>query len=829
MRRDMSSISISRSLSPVVFYFPKTLLLIETAMLLMGISSAAWALNAKPLDYSWVPDNYVDAVARSGNTIYIGGNFTHVGPQTGAAVALDTTTQLPVGAYPVVTSGSIYAGAPDGSGGWYIGGSFSKVGGLTRNNIAHVKSDGTVDPNWNPDADGVVWTIAVSGATVYVGGAFTTIGGQARSSIAALNSTATGTATSWNPGANSDVYTLAVSGATVYAGGDFTTIGGQARKYIAALDATVDTNSATAWNPAAGSDVASLAVSGTTVYAGGYFTTIGGQTRKYIAALDATLNTNNATDWDPSANNAVYVLAVSGATVYAGGYFTSIGGQARNYLAALDATVNTHNATSWNPSPDTNVWALAVSGATVYAGGDFTTIGGHARNYLAALSASTGTVTDWDLNATATVESLTASGSRLYVGTDSAAFIGCETRNHVAAIDAMTGIPTSWNPNANANVDALAVSGTTVYIGGLFTSVGGQARSYIAALDATSTGTAIAWNPSMHGEVHSLAVSTADASTTPTVYAGLWNGGVHAIDATTGSIIGNNSSAGGIALALSGTTLYAGGWDYKLTAMDTTNGLATQWAIAADNRIDSLGLADWGTSKTLYVGGTFTTFDGQTRDKLAAVDAKSGALLDWNPDVAPTTQDTSEDSHVMAMAVAQADSGTTPTLYIGGRFDMIGGLTRTNLAAIDGLTGAVGNWDPETDPPGYGMALSAYGSTVCAGGEFATIGGQSHPCVALFTNAPVVTGASARTTNTRPTWTWTSCGGVGTFRYQLVDDPATGWTTTTATSYAPSAPLRAGTYTLHVEELDNTGAWSDPGSFTITIYVTAAQDWLDYR
>ena len=70
---------------------------------------------------------------------------------------------------------------------------------------------------------------------VYAGGYFTSIGGQGRSGIAALDA-ATGLATAWNPNANGTVYALAVSGSSVYAGGDFTRIGGQLRPYFAQFD-----------------------------------------------------------------------------------------------------------------------------------------------------------------------------------------------------------------------------------------------------------------------------------------------------------------------------------------------------------------------------------------------------------------------------------------------------------------------------------------------------------------------------------------------------------------------------------------------------------------
>ena len=64
----------------------------------------------------------------------------------------------------------------DGSGGFYIGGNFTTVGGTACKNLAHIQSNGTLQSSWCPNPNGTVNVLALSGTTLYVGGAFTTIG-----------------------------------------------------------------------------------------------------------------------------------------------------------------------------------------------------------------------------------------------------------------------------------------------------------------------------------------------------------------------------------------------------------------------------------------------------------------------------------------------------------------------------------------------------------------------------------------------------------------------------------------------------------------------------
>src|SRR5438132_8800207 len=112
---------------------------------------------------------------------------------------------------------------PDGK--ILIGGAFTTVLGVARNNIARLNTDGTLDTVFNPNANGTVDSIAVQAdGKILAGGAFhgaNSIGGQMRNRIARLDAT-TGLADSFDTNANDVVDSIAVQAdGKILAGGDF--------------------------------------------------------------------------------------------------------------------------------------------------------------------------------------------------------------------------------------------------------------------------------------------------------------------------------------------------------------------------------------------------------------------------------------------------------------------------------------------------------------------------------------------------------------------------------------------------------------------------------
>lgn len=148
-----------------------------------------------------------------------------------------------------------------------------------------------------------------------------------------------------------------------------------------------------------------------------------------------------------------------------------------------------------------------------------------------------------------------------------------------------------------------------------------------------------------------------------------------------------------------------------LAAFFQSSGNVTSWAPVLNGAVYSVAVSPDG--KRLIVGGDFTRVNGQVRNRIAAFDLPSGALVaDWNPSVS---------YRVKALAVYGQ------TVYLGGSFGLVDGQTRNRLAAVSLGTGALlPNWKPSANGDVYAIDTADNGSRVFAGGPFTQINGASH-------------------------------------------------------------------------------------------------------
>jgi hypothetical protein len=116
-------------------------------LLVNGVTLRAQVLN----ENFWVPNGTVRGIARDRNTIYVGGNFSQVGPKIGTGIVVNRQDGQPTGNLKSLVNRRVDAAVPDGSGGWYIGGQFTQAGGAEHQLLAHVRADGSVDPAFRFD------------------------------------------------------------------------------------------------------------------------------------------------------------------------------------------------------------------------------------------------------------------------------------------------------------------------------------------------------------------------------------------------------------------------------------------------------------------------------------------------------------------------------------------------------------------------------------------------------------------------------------------------------------------------------------------------------
>ncbi|MFA7309245.1 MAG: hypothetical protein WC045_04285 [Patescibacteria group bacterium] len=609
----------------------------------------------------------VTKIDTTGN-IYFGGSFTEINRNTGSAATVDATTGIATGSA-FRANAAVNAIIPDGDGGWYIGGGFSKVGDISRSKVAHILSNNTVDPNFSVEASSTVYALYKDGNTLYVGGNFGQLGGQVRFGFGAIDLSAN-QVSSWSAGViNGVTRTITASSDTVYIGGDFTSAGGQTRNHIAAFakaDATL-----ASFNPNVDDIVYALAYDNSVLYAGGSFLQVGVTLRNYLVAINPT--TGVATSWNPDPDYVVYALLPSTSTIFVGGYFDtwSAGSVTRHSLAEVDKTTGATTAfVGTNYTSSTKVLALSKNNNTLYAGGNFTT---GSRNYIAAHDATTGTTLSFDPNATAEVRAVAYQNNKVgFAGSFTG--INRTARNRAAAISSDGGL-LAWNPNLDGNVEDLAIDNGKVFMGGSFTTVGGQSRPGFAGV--STEGLLLTPLMSLDSTVYSVEIS---------------GGYVYLGGAFTTILSQTRNRAASLNIS-----------DYTLTDWNP-NLSGTVWA-----------LKSYGSD--IYIGGSFTQAGGQSHKGIVKTDRLTGALDLWDANI---TNGSVFDLEVF-----------NNKLYAGGSFNDIAGTSHVALASYSLPALTLDGWDPGVSNSVYAMVAGT--DALYIGGAFTTIQGQARGHVAALT------------------------------------------------------------------------------------------------
>lgn len=669
----------------------KILILIVVLISLIQINSYSQTLIANRLSGNQ-PGGQITKSVIVGDYMYAIGFFSYFGGiESGGGIKLTTSSSsVSLSNFPVVGEdggGYVNVAIPDGSGGWYIGGEFEEVGGVSRSYLAHINSSGTVT-NWNPEADDEVYSMVLDGDYLYIGGSFSDIGGTTRNHLAKIHKTTGALDATWNPNADENVSSIVIDGTDIFVGGEFGEVGGESYSYLAKLNNTTGA-AVNGWNPAPDDEIFNIKIDGNNLYLSGRFGEIDGESIEYFARINKS-NGSVDTGFNLSLDDWVVGFDISGDYVYIGGDFEEVLGSERLGLAKVHKTNVTLDGT-WLPTADSRVKVITIAGSDIYLGGSFFNISGTKRQGFAKLNNTTGAVNGtYKINVGASsggvpeISVISISGSEVYVGGD---FIAANVKNatRLAKISMVDGtIDENWNWDFSGGpLQDIATDGTYIYVAG---SSGRITPDIFAKFPRINISTGIPdenWSGYVDNTIYELHVDG------DYIYLG---GNFTYVQGDNGYIARN-----------------------RVARIELSTGDVDTWNPNANNLVECFVV----DGNDIYVGGQFTTIDGESRNRLAKLNNTTGEVdATWDPGASSSVVaiDTDDDY-----------------VYVGGYFSSAGGETRNNIARLNKTDGdADANWNPNANSVVRDLKIN--NGNIYIAGQFTEIGSTTISGVARLNN-----------------------------------------------------------------------------------------------
>ncbi len=703
-------------------------------------------------DFDPTPNGQISTLAlQSDGKVVLGGAFTSL---VGSDDKLETVTN---------ENGSTSSVAP------------------TRNRLARLNADGTLDATYDPNANGNVLVSALQpDGRLIIGGAFTTLTPNGatdwilRKYAARLNTDGTVDASfnldlSEAPGNRVDSLRLLPNG-TLYVGGAFTSlrpVGASApvaRRNFARLtsagqvDAGFDANA----GGVTGATVNALALQADgRVIAVGSFSDLGGAKSTNIARFRPEGTPDP--DFSPvlATDGPVHTVVVRPAgepvpTQLGGFAWLNANGTLRSAFATAAARL----------SGEINAFAIDREGRLLL-GGTFANVSGTTGGNLLRFSTTGALDTRFSPAPNGAVTGIVVQTDGRIVVVGNFTTVGETVRNRIARIDDDGSVDVTYDPNANGGISAVVLQDDgKVVIGGAFTSftpnltTTAVARNYLARVNVDGTIDAN-YNPSPNFNVNALAIQAdgrvvaggaftsvaPNATTTPTLrnYIARFNA-----DGTLDQNFDPNANASVDTLvALANGQFYIGG-TFTTLQPNATGTIYTRNYLA---RLNSDGVLDQGFNpnpngavKTLavqpngaiLVGGSFTTLQpGATgaqipRNRLARVAADGSLDLNFNPDIrGPINVVAARPDGTVLVGGNFTDLQLSGSILVGGSFATVGGVAARNLAMVNDNGSVTASFQPRPDGAVHALVALPDGRTL-VGGAFTTLAGASRRYLARF-------------------------------------------------------------------------------------------------
>jgi hypothetical protein len=700
--------------------------LVRVVVLLSALLPSAVAAqllpSETPLDV-WGPDGPVRAVARDGDTLYVGGAFNYVGPPTGAFAIVDAATGTVAETHGFQGQAVAVADVPGG--GWVVA-DFGRVSRLDAAGRRIAAFDVPVAATF----------LALQGSTVFIGGSFTDVRGVVRGGLAAVD-LATGALLPWDPGATLQVWGGLLHQGVLYVVDQELTAPPPPQQpefvyRVVAFDAA--TAAARPFSSSPVTNVTALAASGSTVFVAGLAS--GGAS----AGARVSVSTGAASPWNVAlrvshvvatptqvfaagatsgVNPVVGVFAVdpvsgvSSASPVVSGMVWQLGLAADRLVVSrtvvrgvlprsevLAVAASAPSTPLWTLEANNTTDRISANGTSIALTGPFTSIGGITRSGVYALDLRTRRVTPFApfvaASVPSNVSSLAVVGSLLLVGGNV-----FENSSALVAVDRASGAVLPWAPIPNGIVDALAIDGSQLVVGGSFQEVAGVPRRNLAAI-SLATGLATPWRPD------------------PDVF-------VSTVTATGGYVLpgGPFTTIGGVArpavAAFAGSALLP-------------------WAPAAVGHVWSIGLA----GARVGIAGDLEDATGNTVQDFRVFDAAGQRVTYPVP------------AQFASVIAVQG---------LGGQW-LLGGGPATNgrhpLGIFSALNGADLAWAPRIDAWSVGgqvTRLARFDDLIVAGGDFSHVSGRRANQLAVFPMAGPPRGLRASVSGSALTLTWAAPSG----------------------------------------------------------------------